>query len=79
MLEGSEPSNGMLAGAELETDGKKAPITIDRTDKGTAGFTVENFPSVVLRTGGPGLQMLEITGLVMLILSMVVFRWRRDR
>ena len=71
-LTAREPADGTLTRAELRIDGKKTSLPIDKKDRGTAAFTVENYPSMVLRTGGPGLQIFEAAGMTLLALGLAV-------
>ena len=76
-LTAREPADGTLAKAELRVNGKTSALPIDPADRGCAAFTIENYPALVLRTGGPGLHAFEAAGLAMLALGLAIARRRR--
>ena len=77
-LAGREPSDGILTDVQLTSDGKTAPVRTDPAAPGTAVFTVRNYPSIVLRTGGSGLWIFEAAGLTVLALALAVRRFRHQ-
>ena len=77
-LTGREPSDGTLEDVHLVSDGKEAPVSIDPAAPGTAVFSVRNYPSILLRTGGSGMLVFEAAGLTILALALALRRYRQQ-
>ena len=65
-LTAHDPKDGGLARARASSDGKSADLTIT---KGTASFSVDNQSSLILKTGGPGVTLLYVSGAVLASLA----------
>ena len=71
---GKHPVDGTLKEAALSADGKSTALTIR---KGTAGITVKNMKSFLLRTGGVGNTVLFAAALLFLSAGTVLILHRR--
>ena len=75
-LAGVSPPDGMLRSATLSTEGASTALAVN---KGTAGVTVRNRVSLILRTGGAGIGLFLLAAFVTAGAGLLVLRAGKKR